>query len=94
MQVLMKREQKMQQGKQDRMSSDKSNIREIMISGHTAVMEVSDTKNFTVCIHTHTNTQIIHKVHCAQNIICVSVWKIKFDKLQLSQTAAAMDIND
>jgi hypothetical protein len=48
-------EQKLQQGKQDRVSSDKSNIWEIMISGHTVVMEVSDTITFTVCIHTHTH---------------------------------------
>jgi len=52
----MKREQKLQQGKQDRISSDKSNIWEIMISGHTVVMEVSDTITFTVCIYTNTHT--------------------------------------
>ena len=49
----MKREQKLQKGKQGRISSDKSNIWEIMVSGHTVVMEVSDIITFTVCIHTH-----------------------------------------
>jgi len=52
----MKREQKLQQGKQDRISSDKSNIWEIMIPGHTVVMEVSDTITFIVCTHTHKTT--------------------------------------